>query len=153
MSTLAIRIVAAGFHASIVLLGLIVFSMADSAGWSFSWRLTSGHRLLLYALLCVSVGCGALALLWPRFGAHKSSDPAVPSPIGDPIPLLYNFSQMTRAIQIATIIRMALAEAIAQYGLILALIVHSAAWILPFGIVGLLLQILVGPFWPVRRSE
>lgn len=146
-----IRIIALALHISTLVYGGVIFILAQSNRWVSSWSLTPGMQILLYILLGSALICGGISILWPRL--LKAERPTSPGAAIEPTPLFYDFSQTTPAIQTATIVRMALAEAVAIFGMVLSLITQSPTWIIPFGAAGLLLQILVGPFGRTLRGN
>ena len=133
-----IRIIAFAMHASILIYGYVLFTVSRSGGWTSSWDMPPERKIVFYVLVGMSAVCGALSLLWPRFAKE---------------PLFFDFSTVTQRIHSLTVLRMALAEAIALYGFVLAYLNQSIPLFYPFAAVGLFLQVLVGPFGRFLRGS
>jgi len=130
-----IRIIAFAMHVSILIYGYILFNLSRAGGWLSSWTIEPEKQIMVYVLAGAAVCSGIVSLVWPRF--LKTTPPT---------PLFLDFSDVTPQVQKVTIIRMAVAEAVALYGFVASFLTQSLNWFLVFGAVGLFLQILVGPF-------
>lgn len=141
-----IYVIAGALHASILVYVGIAYFLANAGGWAMDWRIDPDSAVILYALSGASFMDAALALMAPRvfFKDPQATQEA---------PLFYDFSQVTPRIQSATIVRMALAESVAIFGLVLAMLNKSFLMILPFAAVGVILQFLVGPFKAVLTGK
>ncbi len=113
-------------HMSIVIYVVVAFLLSRQAGWDPGWRIREGNEVLFLALLVPTMLTGILSVVFPRL-AGKTGDAV-------------------------TIVRMALAESIAIFGLVLSFINQSRLIIVPFAIVALIVQFLVGPIYEKLRS-
>ena len=146
------QILAVALHFSILIYVSIAFFLATSSpDWVMGWTLKEEYRILAYVLIAVSIAAGALALSIPKIMKNTPPQRMTPYDAAES-PLFFDFSNITRRIQTLTILRMALAESIVLYGLILSILNQALYWVLPFAAVGLLLQILVGPFGRFLRG-
>lgn len=141
-----IYIIAAALHVSILIYVGIAYFLANANGWTMDWRVDPDKAVILYALAAAAFMSAALALMAPRI---FFKDPQA----AQETPLFFDFSQVTPRIQTATILRMALAESVAIYGLVLAFLNQSFLVIVPFAVVGVFLQFLVGPFKSVLTGK
>lgn len=151
MKKTIIHIIALALHVSILFYGGVVIYLAHINHWVSSWALSSTHETLLLAFVVVSIVTGAVAVFFPRL--RKGSHPPLQGAEVISSPLFFDFTQVTTEIQTLTIVRMALAEAVAIFGMALSFITQSPTWILPFGAASLLLQVLVGPFGRMLRGS
>ncbi|HEX5036249.1 MAG TPA: hypothetical protein VFX30_03735 [bacterium] len=137
-----IRVIAFAMHASIIIYGYALFTLSRSGGWLSSWAIAPEKKIAIYVLAGAAVSSGIVALIWPRF--LKTTPPT---------PLFLDFSNVTPQVQKMTIVRMAVAEAVALYGFVASYLNQSLNWFLAFAAVGLFLQILVGPFGRLLRGR
>lgn len=151
LSTAQIHLVAAALHFSILIYVFVVFFMASQGQWTYGWTLGEGKEFIVMILAFNALIAGALSLFLPRIMKGMAPPPSVPHEVNQ-APLFYDFSDVTPKLQSLTITRMALAEAVAIFGLVAAFLNQAAYWVLPFAAVGLLLQILVGPFGRYLRG-
>lgn len=146
MPSAPLKIISAALHVSILIYVVVVFVLAQGGGWSLSWSIQQGNEILLYVLTAAAFVNGTIAIYAPRlFKDPKARISGVP---GQEEPLFFDFSQptITPRVQTMTIMRMAFAESVAIFGLILALLNQSVAVVVPYVAAGLLLQIAVGAF-------
>lgn len=133
MDSRSIKIIAAALHATIFVYVGIVFFLGQNQGWVSSMRPRPGMEPLVAALSMASLITSMLAIYFPRI--MKAGDS-----------LFFDFETITPQIQTVTIIRMALAESVAIFGIVVSFTNQMTMIIVPFAVVGLFLQILVGPF-------
>lgn len=141
-----LTILSAALHISILIYVVLVFLLAHIGGWSSPWSIHPDNEILLYGLMGAAFVNGMLAVYAPRlFKDPKAQASGVPY---QEEPLFFDFSNttVTPRMRGMTIIRMASAESVALFGLILAILNQSVAIIVPFAVAGLLLQIAVGAF-------
>lgn len=153
MPSQPIKIISAALHASILMYIGVAFFMAKNSAldWTTAWVIRPENQTLLYVLTGVAVVAGLYSLLLPRFAKDPRSQTAASGAVE---PLFFDFSEsITPRILNLTIVRMALAEAVAIQGLVLSLNNRSAMVIVPYAIAGLVLQILVGAFGSVLRGK
>ena len=135
-------------HLSIVIYVVIVFYLERSAGWPGGWHIDAERQILVLALSGASLMTGSLAVIFPKLMKAKPPEsPVVSSPIGQEESLIFSFQTIDARTQSVTIIRMALAESIALFGLVLPFLNQSALLILPFAVASLIIQFLVGPIF------
>lgn len=141
-------IMSLALHLSIAIYVFVAFFLEKSAGWAEGWHITAEKQILLFALSGASIMTGLLAVIFPRLMKAKAPEPSVASsPLGQEENLIFSFQTIDPRTQSLTIIRMALAESIALFGLILAFLNQSAPLILPYAAAALLLQFVVGPIF------
>lgn len=153
MPSAPLKVVSAALHVSILIYVVVVFVLSQGGGWSLALSIRPGNEIFVYVLTAAAFINGALAIYAPRlFKGPKARISGVPGPEE---PLFFDFSQptITPRMQTMTILRMAFAESVAIFGLILAILNQSVAVIVPYVAAGLLLQIAVGAFgnFLVRR--
>lgn len=146
-----IRLIALALHLSIFIYIFVVFFLASQGRWAPGWTLGEGKEPIVLILAFAAVLNGILSLLLPRILKGMAPPPSVPYEVNQ-APLFFDFSNVTPKLLSLTIIRMALAEAVAIFGLVAAFLNQAAYWVLPFAAVGLLLQVLVGPFGRYLRG-
>lgn len=146
MPSAPLKVVSAALHVSILIYLVVIFVLSKGEGWTLAWSIRPGNEILVYVLTGAAFINGMIAVYAPRlFKDPKARVSGVP---GQEEPLFFDFSQptITPRIQTATILRMAFAESVAIFGLILAILNQSVAVIVPYVAAGLLLQIAVGAF-------
>lgn len=152
MPSKTIKIISAALHVSILIYVGVVFYLASQGGWSFSWSIHLENQILLYALTGVACVTGTLSIFAPRI--FKDPQAQVSGDSGAVEPLFFDFSdRITLRIQTITIMRMAFAESVAIFGLVLAMINQSAMVVVPYAVAALLLQILVGGLGSIFRGK
>lgn len=140
--------VSVGLHVSILVYIFVLFFLGNTGGWPAGWHVNPENRILLFALSGLSIVIGLLAVGLPFFMKKKLVDASTPSSSShQESNLILNFQTPDAQTQSITIIRMALAEAIALFGFVLAFLNQSAFVALPYAGAGLLLQIFVGPLF------
>jgi len=137
-----IRIIAFAMHGSILIYGYVLYTLSRSGGWLSSWTIDPEKTTIIYVLAGAAACSAIIALFWPRL--LKTTPPT---------PLFLDFSNVTPQVQKVTIVRMAVAEAVALYGFVASFSTQTMNWFLLFGAVGLFLQILVGPFGAVLKGR
>jgi hypothetical protein len=137
-----IRVIAFAMHVSILIYGYVLFTLSRSGGWLSSWAIAPDKEIMVYVLAGAATVSAIISLVWPRL--LKTTPPT---------PLFLDFSNVTPQIQKVTIVRMAVAEAVALYGFVASYLNQSLNWFFAFAAVGLFLQILVGPFGQLLRGR
>ena len=138
-----LKIVSIAIHFSVLFYVFIVFFLAKSEAWTpveFTEMLRLEHELLFYILIGLSGVMFLLSLMAPQFIRVADSSRSQPQGI------FLDFTNFTPRIFTVTILRLAFAESIAIFGFVLAFLNQSPWFILPFAIVSLIVQILVGPW-------
>ncbi len=123
--------------------GILFYFPQNNPEWEMSWVIKESNYLILFIMVLLSLSAGSLSVLWPLVFKNKSE--ATFSPAASQ-KLFFDFDNMNSAIQTTTILRMGLAESIAIFGFAFSFLNQTPYFFIPFGIVALILQILVGPF-------
>lgn len=145
---LPLAIISFALHVSILLyVGIPAFLASNSPDWVFGWRVFPEQNTIFWTLVMVAVLDSGLAIAFPLIS--KKGIAAPESAVGGPAPqsLFLNFSPLSMPVQQITIVRMAIAESVAIFGLVLAMLNRSVLVAIPFCLVGLLVQFIVGPIW------
>jgi hypothetical protein len=146
-----IRVIALALHMTIFIYVFVVFFLASQGQWTFGWTLGEGKEIIVLILAFAASINGTLSLFLPRLLKGMAPPPSVPYEVNE-APLFFDFSNVTPKLLSLTIVRMALAEAVAIFGLVAAFLNQAAYWVLPFAAAGLILQVLVGPFGRYLRG-
>jgi len=143
ISYLTLAIIGFAMHLSILVYGFVIVYLGSmNPGWEFGWRVLPDKRAMFWVLAIMALSCAGLALAIPKI--LKTNAPEAASQAGSES-LFFNFSPPTMRVQQVTIIRMAIAEAIAIFGVVLAFLNQSVLLVAPFLALGLLVQFIVGP--------
>lgn len=159
-------IISLALHFSILLYVAIVFFYGDKIdwlesthqffitgqSWSSDWIIREDKKILFNVLLIVSMATGFLSLLFPRFAPKPQGETSSPISPSENASLFFDFKKEDKQITNLTVVRMALAEVIAIYGLVLSILNQSRMVIVPFAAVALILQFLVGPIYGKLRA-
>ena len=139
----ALKIVSLAIHFSVLIYVFIIFILARSQAWDpASWgeMIKPENEILVYVLIALSGIMFFISLMAPQFFRSKNSQA---SGEGN---LILNFSEFTPHVYTLTILRLALAESIAIFGFVLAFLNQSPWLIVPFALVSMALQVVVGPW-------
>jgi len=138
---LPLAIIGFAMHLSILIYAFVLYYLSiSSPGWVFSWRVFPDNRVMLYVFGAMALSCAGFALAAPLV-----IKPTVPNGSVQPASLFLNFSPPTTKVQQITIVRMAIAEVAAILGLVLAFLNQSVLLAVPFLVLGLIVQFIVGP--------
>ena len=148
-----ITIIAMAMHVSILIFFGLVYLLASQAPverpWISSFAVPHGNEIVVMVFTGMAAVLGGLSLFFPVIAA-KSQKPVISDlPANDDKPktvLFFDFDKIDQNMLTLTIVRFALAESIAIFGLVLSFLSQSTAWVMPFAFVALSIQILVGPF-------
>lgn len=143
-----LAVIGIGLHVSIAIYVGVVFFLSQGAGWTTQWVIHEDKRLIFNILAGLSTVMALLAFYLPRLLPPASRLPGQPTRVGETDrPLIFDFKIVDQRIMTVTIVRMALAESVAIYGLINAFLNQSLSVVFPFAAGGLLVQFVVGPFF------
>jgi len=141
----SLKFVALQLHLSLFIYGGVLFFLAqNNPDWQMTWQIKESFLLLFFALTLLSLSTASLSILWPLFFGKKEEP--LQSLQSSSSKLFFDFEKKEATIQSQTILRMALAESVAVFGLVLAFLNQTPLLFIPYGIVSLTLQVLVGPF-------
>ncbi len=141
-------IIGLALHMSVAIYVGIIFFLSSNGGWVNHWAFQADQEVISYALVFMAINSACLSVLFPRFLKIKISSPKPAYDLGvdETSRLFFDFSVIDPPLQTLTIIRMALAESIAIFGFVVAMLNQSAFLIVPFAVLGFLIQVAVGPF-------
>lgn len=139
-------ILSLAMHMSILMIVFVCFLCASQSNWDMGFNIQPENDLLFKILSGVAVVNATLAMNFPKILRDKNADPTVVEGV------ILDFSQFSPRLMQLTIIRMALSESIVLFGFVQAFINHSFGVILPYALIGLTLQFLLGPIFGLSRS-
>ncbi len=145
---LPLVIISVAMHVSILIYVFVLYFLSSQRGdWTMGWRVFPEQQTLFFVLTGLGLAEFCIALMLPKFYLKESGGrPLDPTMSGGP-GIFLNFEPLTLRVHQLTILRMAIAEAVAIFGFVLAFMNRSLALAIPYCAVGLILQFLVGPIW------
>lgn len=150
-------IISLALHVSLGIYIFIPFFLATQnqwVDWTHGWVLKPEQAMLLWAFVGASAFSAIMVVMIPRLMtvSKKPEDPMV-APRRNQGEVFLDFGNFTPRIFIQTIVRLALAESIAIYGLVLAFVNQAPWWVVPFTVAALSLQVLFGPLVKIQPSS
>lgn len=142
-----LAIISIAQHISILVFILVTFFLANQGkgGWVMGWRVMETSRMIFLVLLAVAATMALLGLYYPAIAKAGKQDDMLNDAEVKGYKLFCDFQVVDAKLQTLTIVRMTLCEFVAISGFVLAVLNSSFLIIVPFAILALVLQFMVGP--------
>lgn len=149
-SSANLYIICLAFSFAVISLTFVAFFIAPPQNGNLNWNIKPENEIIYFALTVVALINAMLSIFAPALFAgllRSSSENKQPSYQVPQKSLLLNFDPITPAVYLLTLIRLALAESIAIFGFILSFLNESPFIILPYALIALCIQLIVGPLF------
>lgn len=142
-----LAIISIAQHISILILILVTLFLAKQGkgGWVMGWRVQQTSHVIFLALLATAATMALLGLYYPVIAKAGKQDDMLNDAEVKGYKLFCDFQVVDAKLNSLTIVRMTLCESVAIFGFVLAILNQSFLVIVPFALLALVLQFMVGP--------